>query len=214
MPDDDWSIQSKCRQVIFRTQVGNRYLSPCLYSSQLRSHWNYQKLSTVVASNYSTPFSFVCIQSVCQLVYAHVMTIVLFMLYCRCWPDYHWEWATAYWKVRPIALGIYVHTGSWYPGHITDNGIPLVCKIMPIHVHRTYCIYSDCVVQSMICSKIFSFKNTFDSQLHKLYCWHGIVWLTSTVFLSSRGELSREVDELMIKLRDTEKYVWNSCLSK
>ena len=31
--------------------------------------------------------------------------------------------------------------------------------------------------------------------------------ITSTVFLSSRGELSREVDELMIKLRDTEKYV-------
>ena len=106
----------------------------------------------------------------------------------------------------------YVHTGSWYPDHITDNGVPLVCKIIPIHVHRTYCIYSDCV----LCKVWYAAKSLvseihFDSQLHKLY---GIVWLTSTVFLSSRGELSREVDELMIKLRDTEKYVWNSCLSK
>ena len=65
-----------------------------------------------------TPLYFlVCIQSVCQLVYVHVMTIVLFMLYYRCWPDYYWEWATAYWKVCPIAilpfLCNYVHRGNW-----------------------------------------------------------------------------------------------------
>ena len=34
-PDDDWSIQSKCQQVIFQAQVGNWYLC----RNQLRSHW-------------------------------------------------------------------------------------------------------------------------------------------------------------------------------
>ena len=59
----------------------------------------------------------------------------------------------------------------------------------------------------MICSKIFV------SEIHLIHSYINysagmalyMYEITSTVFLF-RGELSREVDELMIKLRETEKY--------
>ena len=111
------------------------------------------------------------------------MTTVSFMLYCRCWPDYYWEWATAHWKVCSIGLSIFYmvmyKNGNWYPGHITDNGVPLFLTNSP--KNYTHSCSQDllymyiqwlCVVQNMICSKIF----TFESQLHKLYCLHGIIW--------------------------------------
>ena len=109
------------------------------------NRYTYQNMSTVVVSKYSTPFY--CLHTVCMSV--SVCT-------CTCkWPLFRLcsiagvdqiiieneQLLTEKFVLLPSAF-FSVHTGSWYPGHIIDNGVPLVCKIIAIHVHRTYCIYT------------------------------------------------------------------------
>ena len=73
--------------------------------------------------------------------------------------------------------------------------------------YKLYIMYNHFV----LCTCVISKYGLIHSRACTLciYCLNGIVWDSVIMFLS-RGELSREVDELMIKLRDTEKYGYNS----
>ena len=97
--------------------------------------------------------------------------------------------------------------GNWYPGHITDNGVPLFLTNSPKNYAHSCSQDNDCVLYTKYAAKSFvSEVHLIHSYINYTACM-ALYEITSTVFLSSRGELSREVDELMIKLRDTEKYV-------